>query len=337
MRILVIANDSPFLLEAVRAADFISRQTSGTFEIIAVSNDPETEADLKRVLPDQYQAPILIKNGDFFQVLDVIDQGNYDLALIGADRLLPPGGTPIHPTIRLASHCKIPLGIVRKSPESWNRALICARKIDPQSDTILKGNELVKKLGLHPTLLSIIPDSPLQDELPAPKVELGDLAPSYRIRRGPVLAEIQAEIETGDYDLIIIGPHKPEALKIGGDTTLAQPDIAVQIIRRIPQIVLVLGQPEKVIPEQTTSVLSKPRELKRIIRYVAVELIIYAILVVAYAAIAFHFLVDPLEHFFRTNLTVYAFIAILLIIGQGTLLEMITSFLLDRLRLERFE
>jgi hypothetical protein len=60
-------------------------------------------------------------------------------------------------------------------------------------------------------------------------------------------------------------------------------------------------------------------------------------LVVAYAMVAFRFLVDRLNDWFHSNPTLYAVLALLLVVGQGILLEQLTSFLLNRLRLERFE
>ncbi|MEN8098270.1 MAG: hypothetical protein ABFQ89_04280 [Chloroflexota bacterium] len=78
-------------------------------------------------------------------------------------------------------------------------------------------------------------------------------------------------------------------------------------------------------------------ELKRMTLGVLVELVLYALLVVVYAALAFRTLSGPLLELFSNNLALYSAIALTLIIGQGLLLEEVTSFLLDRLRLERFD
>ncbi|MBN1314183.1 MAG: hypothetical protein JXA42_01905 [Anaerolineales bacterium] len=336
--ILVIVNDSPFFPEAVRTAELITQKTKGIIKLVAVTNDPEKESILKQKLSDQYHTPVKIHVGDFFkEIVSEIQDGDYDLALIGADRLPSPDGMPsILPTTRLAQLCEIPLGIIRKCPESWNKALLCARRIDLQSDTVINGSELAEKLGLDHSLLSVIPGTILQKEQVFPESELKDIELQFKIRHGPILTELKKELEAEHYDLLIIGSHRSEPIKTGETTTtLAQPDLTVQIIRLSSTMVVVLGQPVKAaILEQE---IIKPRELKRIVQYVAFEVIIYAILVVAYAAIAFHFLVDPLENFFKNNLKLYAIISLLLIVGQGTLLEAITSFLLDRLRLERFE
>ena len=73
------------------------------------------------------------------------------------------------------------------------------------------------------------------------------------------------------------------------------------------------------------------------LRYLIVELVIYGVLVMVYAVTALAFLADPLKDLYYGNLTVYAFLALLLIVAQGVLLEEVTSFLMDRLRLSRFD
>jgi hypothetical protein len=44
-----------------------------------------------------------------------------------------------------------------------------------------------------------------------------------------------------------------------------------------------------------------------------------------------------LANLYYDNLTVYAFVALFLIVGQGVVLEEVTSLLLARLRLSRFD
>jgi hypothetical protein len=60
-------------------------------------------------------------------------------------------------------------------------------------------------------------------------------------------------------------------------------------------------------------------------------------LVIIYALCVLKFLTDPLAKLYHEDLTVYAWLALALIVGQGVLLEEVTSFLIDRLRLTRFE
>jgi hypothetical protein len=49
------------------------------------------------------------------------------------------------------------------------------------------------------------------------------------------------------------------------------------------------------------------------------------------------FLKEPLADLYHNDITLYAVLCLLLIVGQGVFLEGVTSFLVDRLRLLRFE
>jgi len=72
---------------------------------------------------------------------------------------------------------------------------------------------------------------------------------------------------------------------------------------------------------------------KTIIRNLALELLVYGILVTAYALIVLRWVAQPLNQLFHDNLVIYAFVGLFLIVAQGALLERITSFLLVRLGL----
>jgi hypothetical protein len=58
------------------------------------------------------------------------------------------------------------------------------------------------------------------------------------------------------------------------------------------------------------------------------ELVVYAALVTGYFFLVLHFLSGALRSLFETNKTTYAIVALALIIGQGVLLEVLTSSLL---------
>jgi hypothetical protein len=68
-----------------------------------------------------------------------------------------------------------------------------------------------------------------------------------------------------------------------------------------------------------------------------VELVVYGFLVTIYALSVLQWLMDPMAEMYTSNRTAYAVISLLLIIGQGVLLEEVTSFMMNRLRLMRFE
>ena len=76
---------------------------------------------------------------------------------------------------------------------------------------------------------------------------------------------------------------------------------------------------------------------RSLIRGFLIELVIYAVLVIAYFFVVLRYLADPLYDLFNSNLVVYAFVALGLIVAQGLVLEAITSFILHRLGLDQLE
>ncbi len=73
-------------------------------------------------------------------------------------------------------------------------------------------------------------------------------------------------------------------------------------------------------------------EIKNVFKSFSIELVIYAGLVVGYFFLVLHFLGGWLYHLFREERKTYAAVAILLIIGQGFLLEVLTRLLLRFIR-----
>ena len=81
----------------------------------------------------------------------------------------------------------------------------------------------------------------------------------------------------------------------------------------------------------------KPAQIRILIRNFIIEMVIYGLLVVGYFLLILRILGDPLKSLFDQNLFLYALAALGLIVAQSVLLEMITSFLVSRLKLERLE
>ena len=81
----------------------------------------------------------------------------------------------------------------------------------------------------------------------------------------------------------------------------------------------------------------KTTQMQVLVRNFVIELIVYSILVVVYSIVVFRLLGEPLARLFDSDLVAYAIITLALIVAQGTLLDIVTSFLLDQLHLERME
>ena len=78
-------------------------------------------------------------------------------------------------------------------------------------------------------------------------------------------------------------------------------------------------------------------DLRMLIRNFLIELILYGILVVMYFLISMRYLNDFLSSMFHNNLVLYAFLALILIVAQGVLLDSLTSFLLNQLKLDQLK
>ena len=76
---------------------------------------------------------------------------------------------------------------------------------------------------------------------------------------------------------------------------------------------------------------------RKLLRNFIIELFVYGSLVFLYFYLVLQFLGGFLENLFNTNLITYAFIGLGLIVAQGVLLDFVTTFLLDQIKLERLE
>ena len=77
--------------------------------------------------------------------------------------------------------------------------------------------------------------------------------------------------------------------------------------------------------------------VRKMIGNFLIELVIYAALVVAYFFVVLRLLGEPLNELFSSNLTLYAFLALALIVAQAVLLEAVTSFIMGLLGLDQLE
>jgi hypothetical protein len=74
------------------------------------------------------------------------------------------------------------------------------------------------------------------------------------------------------------------------------------------------------------------RDAAQTLKAFLIELVVYSILVVAYFFLVLHFLGEWLPSLQRQHTVIYAFVALLLILGQAVFLEIVTSFLLRLVR-----
>ncbi len=81
----------------------------------------------------------------------------------------------------------------------------------------------------------------------------------------------------------------------------------------------------------------KKPKIGRLIRNFLLELVVYGGMVIVYTLTVLNFLGGYLTELFRQNVSFYAVLALLLIVAQGVVLDLVTSFLMDQIKLERLE
>ncbi|MFN2134612.1 MAG: hypothetical protein ACK2UK_01575 [Candidatus Promineifilaceae bacterium] len=76
---------------------------------------------------------------------------------------------------------------------------------------------------------------------------------------------------------------------------------------------------------------------RRIIHSFAVEMLIYSIMVTVYLYLVITYLEAWLVSLYDNDLVVYAFVALFFIVAQSVFLDSLTTFIMDRLGLERLK
>jgi hypothetical protein len=82
--------------------------------------------------------------------------------------------------------------------------------------------------------------------------------------------------------------------------------------------------------------MKNPAIRKMIISF-AIELVIYAVLVIGYFLVVLRLLGEPLNLLYTNSLGLYAFLALVLIVVQAVVLEAVTSFIMGLLGLDKLE
>ena len=81
----------------------------------------------------------------------------------------------------------------------------------------------------------------------------------------------------------------------------------------------------------------KSPAIRKMIVSFAIELVIYAVLVIGYFLVVLRILGEPLNVLYKRNLGLYAFLALVLIVVQAVVLESVTSFIMGLLGLDKLE
>ena len=79
----------------------------------------------------------------------------------------------------------------------------------------------------------------------------------------------------------------------------------------------------------------KRPNIRILVRNFIIEILVYGVLLVGYFYLVLQYLGDFLTNLFDNQLPIYSFLGLGLIVAQAVLLEMVTSYLIRLLRLDR--
>jgi nucleotide-binding universal stress UspA family protein len=201
-----IAADEISLLEALRQTEHVFLAEGVNVEILSKHGDPSSEIEKRAV------------------------QGNYDLIVIGGEA--KHGGEVSVLSQKAYEIIEVlvrPVLVVPVPRPEIRRILICSGGATYIETAVRLVIALARDLGASVTLFNVFPEPPvvISDRL-APEVDVAALLASnsvlgqnlrtekemieaagvptdVRVRSGLVDAEIAAEIEAGDYDLVVLG------------------------------------------------------------------------------------------------------------------------------------
>lgn len=260
MKFLICVEGSQPADEAAQLGETLARLAGAETARIRVV-DSQREADRHR------HSASLIRAGSAVQeILAEAARGRYDLVVIASHARTGLAELFMGSTAsRLAKQSPVPLLIVKERREAVRRILVCTGGEAPGEACARWGGRVAGWTGANVTILHVMSQLALTEK--AKIDELDDTAEEAisqrtregihlqqttalaqetgaragvkpRIRHGLVLDEILAEVESGDYDLVVIGAHYAP----GNDPLrgLLLDDVADQIIAQCPRNVLVV-------------------------------------------------------------------------------------------------
>ncbi|MFN8439480.1 MAG: ATP-binding cassette domain-containing protein [Caldilineaceae bacterium] len=148
-------------------------------------------------------------------ITEEVERKPYDLVVLGVD-----GTTRLDLAEQILEAGEHHLLLVPCSQPTPKRALICVASGEPGKEGVLFTARLIRHLGASATLLTILPESEKSSESRERVVRflsggvrtlqsLG-VAAETSVRNGPVHEKILNELNTGNYDLLVLGAPLPD-------------------------------------------------------------------------------------------------------------------------------
>jgi nucleotide-binding universal stress UspA family protein len=269
MKILMCTDGSPHAAKALRFGALIARKAKGPTTLLGVIERPDEERRVDRMLErtstalceDVPDIDIRIRRGHAAEeILKETEETDYDLVVVGSrgrrgiTRFLL-GST----AARLARYCQAPVLIVKDRRREIKEILVCTAGAKRSEKNTQIACGIAALVGASVTILHVMSQLPLTSTAKMDDLECSSDAflerdareavhlreglealrcehveGTAKIRHGLVVDEILAEVQEGDYDLVVVGAHEAHGLQ-----RLMLSDITEHIVLGIDRPVLV--------------------------------------------------------------------------------------------------
>lgn len=274
MRVLVYTDGSQDAEDAALLLQRMGTVNDAQVTILGVSEDPAVERSAERIEQQLEQEASkvkrLIRRGEpSQQLVDEAKRGHYDLVIVAREyrHRHTPRFRSRSTTARLARHIPSHLLIARNVPERLDRILICSGAERPSAETVRLAGLLTGLSGADIGLLHVMSqvalraDSPSEDLEETAEQAIDRQTPEGEhlleaiallredgitteiqpiIRHGLVVDQVLAEIEKGDYELLVLGSHHQPTMTRWMDVLLD--DVTDELLAKSPISTLVIYQ-----------------------------------------------------------------------------------------------
>jgi nucleotide-binding universal stress UspA family protein len=250
-----------------RALDYIApvaREPEVTVTLLTTQPDPERAADLYTRMTSRLQTEA-IRHVTRTEAADAAllaeaQTGSYDLAVFGPMRERWSRWVRLGPRSSLSAQLPISSLLVRGAPMQISRVLLCAGGDETIVADAQLTQRLARRVGATATLLHVLSQLPIVFGVRTPQERLteafaatgapeminmqaalealraGGVSGEIKLRVGLIIDEIVAELQEGQYDLLVVGAHRSQGLV----ERLLLEDVTRDILGHSPVPVLVV-------------------------------------------------------------------------------------------------
>jgi nucleotide-binding universal stress UspA family protein len=240
LKLLIYIDGSAASQQAVEYIAPITHEADVTVTVLTAMQDPTRAADLFSRIGGKFFAPALrhvnrVGPPDA-ALLNEAQSGDYDLAVFGPMRERWSRWMRLRPRSSLSAQLPISSLLVRGTAEQIQRVLICAGGDKTVIEDAQLTARLARRTGATATVLHVLSQMPMVFGVRSPRERVteafaatgspeivnmntaietlreGGVMAEIKVRIGLVIDEIAAELQQGEYDLLVIGAHRSQTL-----------------------------------------------------------------------------------------------------------------------------